>query len=231
MAEQGSLKHVVGDGGAVDRDKGLRGTWRLLVNVACQHFLASAGLAGDQHGRLAARHTGGQFKQLPAGRFAGHGALITFQTPGSMPLHQTKQRLGLERLDQVVGSALAHRLDRPLDGGVRRHQQHRQLRLLPAQLAKQLVAVHARHVHIADHQAEGLFQYRLQRFFGTADGLVGKTADFQGIAQRLAQYAIILDQQYLDCHYTPSANCPSIKGSSTRTQVPRPAFERRLIVP
>ncbi|MNE70879.1 hypothetical protein D3C80_1667030 [compost metagenome] len=69
---------------------------------------------------------------------------------------------------------------------MRGHQQHRQLRLLAAQLRQQLVPIHTRHVDVTDHQAERFAQHSLQCLFGAAHGAVGETADFQGIAERLA---------------------------------------------
>ena len=104
------------------------------------------------------------------------------------------RELGDVVLQQVIGKALAHGLDRTLDGGVRRHQQYRQLRLLATQLAEQLVAVHTGHVHITDHQAEGIVPHRLQRLFSRAHRPVGKAADFQGVPPRLSSSAVALDQ-------------------------------------
>lgn len=104
------------------------------MNEARQHFLAGAGLARNQHGRVTARHPRGQLQQLSTGWFAGHRAFFFSHAPGGMPLDQAEQRLGLERLDQIVGGALAHRLDGTLHRGMRSHQQHGQLRLLAAQL-------------------------------------------------------------------------------------------------
>src|SRR3990167_2527844 len=42
MAEQRGFEHVVGNRRAVDRDEGLRRSWRLLVNETRQHLLAGA---------------------------------------------------------------------------------------------------------------------------------------------------------------------------------------------
>lgn len=62
VAEQGGLEHVVRDRRAVDRDERLAGTRRLLVDIVGQDFLAGPGLAGDQHGGIAARDPRGQFQ-------------------------------------------------------------------------------------------------------------------------------------------------------------------------
>ncbi|MNP52527.1 hypothetical protein D3C76_1469250 [compost metagenome] len=113
-----------------------------------------------------------------------------------------------------------------------RHQQHRQLRLTGAQQRQQLMPIHARHIDVADHQAERLFSHSLQRLFGRADGTISKTTQLQGIAQGLTQCPIILDQQHLDClHCSFSIFSASINGNVTSAQVPRPGRERICKVP
>ncbi|MCY1351773.1 hypothetical protein D9M69_380490 [compost metagenome] len=201
VAEQGSLEHVVGNRRTVDGDERIIGARRLLVNVARQHFLAGAGLAGDQHGGIAARHPCRQFEQLPASRFVRHRTVaVDRQAALRVTRHQLQQHLGLERLDQVIGRALANRLHRALHRAERGHQQHRQLRVLRADAPKQLVAIHARHVDVADHQAEGLALQRRQRRLGAVHRQVRMAAQRQGIGQRLAQRAIVFDQQDFGCH-------------------------------
>ena len=225
MAEQRGFEHVVGNGCAIDRHEGLRAR-RLLMDIARQHFLAGPGLAGNQHGRVTARHARGQLQQLPTGRLTGDRPLFigTAHAPGGMTLHQAQQRLGLERLDQVIDSALAHGLHGTLHRGVGSHQQHRQLRMLGTQLSQQLVPIHARHVHIADHQAEGLASHCLERLLATAHRTVGETADFQGIAQGLAQDTIVLDQQHLDRHHaSPSPARRSTAAPRPHTFLGRPS--------
>ncbi|MNN59437.1 hypothetical protein D3C81_1745520 [compost metagenome] len=118
---------------------------------------------------------------------------------------QIEQRLGLEWLDQVIRRPLAHRIDRPLDRTVSRHQQHRQLWLARSQQAQQLMAVHARHVDVADHQTEGLALDSSQRLFRRSHRLVIVPREQQRIRQCLAQRAVILDQQNLDTHLSHSA--------------------------
>ena len=63
-----------------------------------------------------------------------------------------------------------------------------------AQAAQQLVAVHARHVDVADHQAEGFARHRLQCFFAGTDGLEVVAGQQQRVGQRFTQGAVILDQ-------------------------------------
>ena len=54
--------------------------------------------------------------------------------------------LGLERLDEIVDGAVAHRGDGLVDRAVRRHQQHRRRRLALLQAPQQLAAVDGLHL-------------------------------------------------------------------------------------
>ena len=54
MAEQLAFQQVLGDGGAVQRDEGAGGAAGAAVDVAGQHLLAAAALAGDQDACLGA---------------------------------------------------------------------------------------------------------------------------------------------------------------------------------
>ena len=111
-----------------------------------------------------------------------------------MARHQVQQGPRLERLDQIIGRPLAHGVHGTLDGAMGSHQQHRQLWLAGSQQAKQLMTIHARHVDVADHQAEGLEGHRFQCFLSTADSLVVMTGQQQGIRQGLAQCAVVFNQ-------------------------------------
>ncbi|MNI46059.1 hypothetical protein D3C73_1005050 [compost metagenome] len=174
MPEQGRFEHVVRDRRTVDRNKWLIGAMRMLMDVARQHFLARARLTRDQHRGIAACDPRCQFEQLRARRLECYRpfTLSQAETAQGMTPHQIEQRLGLERFDQIVHRTLAHRIDRTLDCAVSRHQQHRQLRLPRSQQAQQLVAVHTRHVDVADHQAEGLAADGKQRLLCRTHRLV-----------------------------------------------------------
>jgi len=67
------------------------------------------------------------------------------------------------------------------------------------------VAVHARHIDVADHQAEGLAANGKQRLLCRTYGLVIVPGEQERIGQRLAQCAVVLDQQNLDTHLCHSA--------------------------
>jgi hypothetical protein len=95
VTEQRGLEHVVGDRRTVDRDERLAGAMRLLVDVARQHFLAGTGLAGNQHGGVAARDPRRQLQQLRTGRLEGDRPLVSTRPDAQgMPRHQASSALG-----------------------------------------------------------------------------------------------------------------------------------------
>ncbi len=144
-----------------------------------------------------------------------------------MPRNQRDQRLGLEGFDQVIRSPLTHGIDSALDCAMRRHQQHRQLRMPAAQQTQQLVAVHARHVDVTDHQAEGRCLGSHQCFFGGTDRLIVITGQLEGFPKRFPERTVILDQQHIDRHQLlPVGLEAGINGRLTMAQVPRPTRDK-----
>ena len=69
VAEEFALDELLGKRTAVHRDEGARGTRALLVESPCDEFLARAGLALDQHARVAAREAA-DVRSQPLDRFA-----------------------------------------------------------------------------------------------------------------------------------------------------------------
>ncbi|MNJ81038.1 hypothetical protein D3C77_796610 [compost metagenome] len=67
------------------------------------------------------------------------------------------------------------------------------------------MAIHARHVDVADHQAEGLAADNCQRLLRRTHRLVVVPREQQRIGQCLAQRTVVLDQQNLDAHLCHSA--------------------------
>ena len=201
------------------------------MDIARQHCLAGARLAGDQHRGVALRHPSGQLQQLLAGRLIGYRPLAVGQrylTQG-MAGHQIEQGLGLEGFDQVIRRALAHGIHRPLHGRKGGHQQHRQLRVALAHQGQQLMTVHARHIDVANHQTEGLLGQGQQGRLGAIHRPIGMSAQLQGIGQRFTQGTVILNQQHFadHDHYSWVTGCAAaISGRVRMAQVPRPGRER-----
>ena len=102
MAEQRRLKHILGDGGAVNGDKGFGRTRRLLMNVARQHLLAGAAFTADQNGGIGGRHLARQRQHLLAGRLDRYGFVLHRRRRLSVTFDQFDQLIRFERLDQIV---------------------------------------------------------------------------------------------------------------------------------
>ena len=64
VAKEGRLEHSVGDGGAVNRDKGTGGARTLVVDVAREHFLTRARRAGNHDRGVARGDLGGKLQKL-----------------------------------------------------------------------------------------------------------------------------------------------------------------------
>ena len=77
--------------------------------------------------------------------------------------HQLQKGARLKGLDQVIHGTIAHRLNSLLHCAIGGHQQDRQVRVLLTQIAQQAMAIHAGHIHIADHHAHGFTLQESQR--------------------------------------------------------------------
>ncbi len=105
VAEQFAFQKCVGDGGAVHAHERLRAPGRALVQVAREHLLASAALAGDQNGRVRARHLLGELDHLLHGGIApDEGGVV-----GDHRLQDRRDHVGVRRQRDVL---LRPRLDR-----------------------------------------------------------------------------------------------------------------------
>ncbi|MNN63191.1 hypothetical protein D3C81_1785520 [compost metagenome] len=62
------------------------------------------------------------------------------------------------------------------------------------------MTIHARHVDVADHQAERLALQRRQGCFRAVDSDEFMPAEQQGVGKGFAQGAVVLDQQDFDGH-------------------------------
>ncbi len=164
VAEQDRLDQVLGNGAAIDGDKGLGLARARAVDGAREQFLAGAGFAFDQHGdggtrrflrraqhRLHGARTGddvGDGKRavmpaLDALQFAGE------RTRGQRIAQRDLQPLGAGRLDHEIGGARAHGRDYIVDAAMRSLYDHRDVEACLAH-ARQ----HAEPVEIGHHQVE-----------------------------------------------------------------------------
>jgi hypothetical protein len=77
VTEEFGFEQVFRDGRAVDRDEGLGGAFRFLVNEARHHLLTHTALAGDEDGGVGRCHALGKLDHLQHRRVArDHRALV-----------------------------------------------------------------------------------------------------------------------------------------------------------
>ena len=69
---------------------------------------------------------------------------------------QAQERVRLKGLDQIIHCTGTNGIHRALHRAIGRHQQHRQMRVFITQYLQQGMAVHTRHVHVADHHGHRL---------------------------------------------------------------------------
>jgi hypothetical protein len=81
-----------------------------------------------------------------------------------------EQLVLLQRLREVVESALAHRVHRAVDGAVRGHEDDAGPRGLLGELGQELDAVHVRHLEVGEDDVEGLARRRLQGLAAVGGG-------------------------------------------------------------
>jgi hypothetical protein len=181
-AKQLGLDDALGQRAAVDRDEGRLGPGREAVDRAGEEFFAGAALAHQQHRRRRRRRLPRDVEHPPQRRgladdAAGAGRRLPgvgelgleravfgeqrdfFERPGHHPLDlRPAKRLGHE----VVG-ALAHRLDRALDGAVGRHQDDLGVGRDGLDVLEQLGAAHVRHHQIGQHHIDRRLAHRIER--------------------------------------------------------------------
>ena len=245
MAEQLRLEQRLGNRRAVHLDERHGALRAAIVDRAGDELLAGAGLAEDQDRALGFGHQLGAPDHLFHRPAAADDAVVVellvalaeqVAVLGAQPLmverapddHQ--QLVDLERLLQVVERAELHRLDRALDGRVRRH--HQNLRPLAFRrradvLADQIEAAHLRHHVVDDEDVEAALReqpLRLPRA-RRLDDVVAVVA--QRAAERLQDLFFVVDEQNgaatVRHHDAP---CATLAGVS-RAELGAPSRRRR----
>ena len=162
-----------------------------------KHFLADPGLAGEQDAGLGDRDPPGQIEHGAGGGILGDHFSGLALPPTVIARHRDQQAIRLERLGQVIGGPLAHRLHGQVDLTVSGHQQHRQLRPARLQIAQQAMAIHARHLHIGqDQPGMGVASFQPgQGLFRIGRGVGSIAGECQSIHERFAQIGVVFDDQ------------------------------------
>ena len=181
MTEDLALHQIMGNGGAVEGNKGLFAAGTALVNRLGTHLFAGAALASDKDGRLAGRRTfddaidrlhrhggtdkteeGAALEILP---IVGNqrAQLLVFQgiaNGGAEPL-------AVKRLGQKIEGTEAHRLHRHIHRAVGGDHYHRAGQLLFGDHLQNIHTGHIRQLQIQQHHGGRTCQQLRQRLLTT----------------------------------------------------------------
>ena len=211
VAEQFALQQLRRNRSGVQRDERLARTRRLVVQRMRDQFLAGAGLAGDQHRQRRLRQAADRAEQRAHRRRVadqlgrGRGIAVLCGLGGFFRIRQGArgQRHGIvqvERLGQEFMRAAAERTGGAGDVGVRRHHDHRQLRVRGLQLVQQHQAVVAGHAHIGEQQVGRTTRTQGLQGGGGAVETVHRVARIaQGGGQHEAYRTVVVDHPDAAC--------------------------------
>ena len=195
VPEERRFEQAVGNRRTVDGDERARAARRALVDMARHDLLADTTLATQQHRRIGLCHTPGEREKVFRHGVDGDHALLVDLLRQTVAQYVLEQRLWLERLEEEIAGTGPHRLDCPIDVGKGRHQDDRQLRQATADFLQQRDAIHRQHAHVTDDERDLAAGQYLQRLIATAGGENGLSGEFEGVAYRLAQRGIVLDDE------------------------------------
>ena len=210
VAEQLGLEQLFGQRRAVHRDERPVAPGALRVDRAGGDLLAGAALAFDQHRHVAVGHL------LDEPRHGAHGFGIAHQQARVRArlqpqpqlvvlghhrlelqgfLHQRPQPLHVNRLGQVIVSALLHRLDGALDRPEGGHQDEQRVAAVRPDLRQQFQAAEAGHLDVRDHQVVEplLSQFQCRRRIGHRINDIALAP--QGLLHPRAQPLLVIHHQ------------------------------------
>ena len=244
MAEQFAFDHRLGQRPGVDRNERAVAAARQVVQRPCDDFFTRAGFAQNQHVCLGPGKGADLFAQAQHGRRLPHqscaqllaiaerqaqAAVVQHQcAQGQGTAHAVEQGVAGKGFFQKVVSARAHGLHRQGHITMAGNQQHRQLGVLRVQVRQQLQPVHARHADVTDHHARPVSRDAFSQAIGFGQRQHFKPGQVQGLAERLAQVRIIIDQDDLYARINGLAH--DLESSEACKLTPgAPARSRRVI--
>ena len=169
VTEEDRFDEIFRDGAAIDGDKGFAGTLRRTLDRACDEFFADAGFAFDQDRDIRL------CRALPQADHLTHFGAFADEIVEDQPVfdfllqarHFAGQRadlqrvadrdrdaLGARRLHEEVAGAGAHGVDGGIDAALGGQHDHRQFRLVDAQLRHHRHAVHVGHDEIEQDERD-----------------------------------------------------------------------------
>jgi hypothetical protein len=111
-------------------------------------------------------------------------------------LHDGIERLGIDRLREVVKRAVLEGLHGGADGGSTRHEHDGHVQVVLSDLFQELDAAHARHHDVAHHDVEGAPAQALHGFFTVARLGHRVALRLQATRHATQQLRLVIDEQH-----------------------------------
>ena len=207
MPEQLALDQVLGNGGAIHLHEPLAAAQTVAVDRPRDELLADAALALNQHRRVGGRRAADRRHDvLEPGAVADHlmpdfdrlleRPVLVAQLPLVEGVAQRDEHLfGRERLLDEIERPFFRRFDGGTDCAVAGDDHHRKSFVHRPETVEHLEAVHARHLHVEQHEVRR-FAFREREAFlagGRADEIVAFVLEHH--AQRVANGDFVIDDQ------------------------------------
>ena len=209
MPEQLALHQAFGNGAAVNADKRLVVAQAVFMDRLGDDFLAATAFAGNQHRRIALRHTANRLEQvLHHGAatdnqivrrchavLAGQKPFFLLLADSQRPFQHGSHFRHIGRLYQIVEHAFFHCLHGDADIAKSGQQDNLDLRHLLVNDFESLHAFHHRHAQIHQYHSRidlAAFFHALQAIFGLKRLIAGLAHDF---TQQMTHIQFIIDNQ------------------------------------
>ena len=195
---------------AVEPNEGRLGARARGVDRLGDELLARAALAGHEDARLArpdlgheledrlhlgvARHDVTQRVAL-AQSIAQAARLLNEPRLLHRPLDDGAERLGIERLEEVILRALLHRVDGARDGAERRHDDEDRPGRRRPRLLHERDAVESRHLEVRQDDVRGELVELSERFEAVRRGLRREAVFAEDLAQRGPGVRFVVDDE------------------------------------
>ena len=212
VAEKLAFRHLRGDGGAVDGDKGTIGIGAQVMQATRNDLFAAAGWTADQHRSVRRSEIDDFAFQAPhfrtvadqasvqsfrSGQIAHQTAIVEHQCTFFLgPLHDVEQVFRGERLFDEIIRACAHGLHRQGNVAVARYQDHRDVGIALSHPTLQFDPVHARHFDVGHQHPTKAPIDAFQRRRGAGEIVNLEPCQFQPLPGGIAHRLFVIDEEY-----------------------------------
>ena len=246
VPEELALEDPLGEGAAVHDAERPEAPRAPRVDEAGDELLAGAALPGDEDARVGRGDLVDELEDLlhrPApgrdeGRLGRLEARLQLAVLGEERvalgrlLHEARDRLGVERLDDVVVGAVLERLDGRLDRCVGRHDDDGRLGGGLADLAEDLETVHPGHLDVDEEDLRRLARERRERLAAARRGEDVVPLLLEPERERAPQVGLVVDDHQLHGRgHQGSSPGAAVPGRVTRNRVPAPGELSTSIAP